>query len=227
MKKIGFTLAEVLVTLGIIGVIAALTIPTLMNNIQDLQFKTAWKKQFSVFSQAYMQVKQNEGGDLSALFADWSHFDSYFIKALINDSFGVGTCAAYSYDACGASSSSELANHPYKTLSGGTVHAENLCKQQYMLKDGTQVYTYRSDNPPITYGHIFVDVNGYNKGPNVLGRDLFGMVVTKDKIMPMGAADTGVEDTCNSTAVSCPGSYGWFTGGDCAGAGCAAKYLYN
>ena len=38
----GFTLAEVLITLGIIGVVAAMTIPTLMNNIQDVLFKTAF-----------------------------------------------------------------------------------------------------------------------------------------------------------------------------------------
>lgn len=35
MKKYGFTLAEVLITLGIIGVVAALTIPTLMQNYKD------------------------------------------------------------------------------------------------------------------------------------------------------------------------------------------------
>lgn len=57
MKKIrqkifGFTLAEVLITLGIIGVVAAITLPTLMNNIQDAQYKTAYKKAFSIAQQA-------------------------------------------------------------------------------------------------------------------------------------------------------------------------------
>ena len=44
MKKNGFTLAEVLITLAIIGVVATLTLPALMNNTQEQQFKTALKK---------------------------------------------------------------------------------------------------------------------------------------------------------------------------------------
>lgn len=51
-----FTLAEVLITLGIIGVIAAFTIPILMNNIQDAQFKTAYKKAYSVAAQAWQSA---------------------------------------------------------------------------------------------------------------------------------------------------------------------------
>ena len=43
-RKSGFTLAEVLVTLMIIGVIAAMTIPSLMQNTQQQEFKAAYKK---------------------------------------------------------------------------------------------------------------------------------------------------------------------------------------
>ena len=48
----GFTLAEVLITLGIIGVVAAMTMPTLMNATSGVQYKTAYKKALSVISQA-------------------------------------------------------------------------------------------------------------------------------------------------------------------------------
>ena len=48
----GFTLAEVLITLGIIGVVAAMTMPTLMNATNGAQYKTAYKKALSVISQA-------------------------------------------------------------------------------------------------------------------------------------------------------------------------------
>ena len=44
MRKNAFTLAEVLITLGIIGVVAAMTIPTLISNTNGAQFKTAYKK---------------------------------------------------------------------------------------------------------------------------------------------------------------------------------------
>lgn len=48
MKKRAFTMAEVLITLGIIGIVAAMTLPTVINNIQDKQFRTMFKKQFSI-----------------------------------------------------------------------------------------------------------------------------------------------------------------------------------
>ncbi len=51
-KRFGFTLAEVLITLGIIGVVAAMTMPTLMNSTQGAQYKAAYKKGLSALSQA-------------------------------------------------------------------------------------------------------------------------------------------------------------------------------
>ena len=51
-KRFGFTLAEVLITLGIIGVVAAMTMPTLMNQTNGAQYKTAYKKALSAMSQA-------------------------------------------------------------------------------------------------------------------------------------------------------------------------------
>lgn len=51
-NKSAFTLAEVLITLGIIGVVAAMTMPTLMNSTQGAQYKAAYKKALSALSQA-------------------------------------------------------------------------------------------------------------------------------------------------------------------------------
>ena len=51
-KRFGFTLAEVLITLGIIGVVAAMTMPSLMNSTQGAQYKAAYKKALSAISQA-------------------------------------------------------------------------------------------------------------------------------------------------------------------------------
>ena len=51
-KRFGFTLAEVLITLGIIGVVAAMTMPTLMNQTNGAQYRTAYKKALSAISQA-------------------------------------------------------------------------------------------------------------------------------------------------------------------------------
>lgn len=68
-KKLGFTLAEVLITLGIIGVVAAMTIPTLMNQTGQAEFKTGMKKAISVLNQAIMMNVALDGNDFSALTA--------------------------------------------------------------------------------------------------------------------------------------------------------------
>lgn len=66
-KRQGFTLAEVLITLGIIGVVAAMTIPSLMNQTGGAEFKTGFKKAMSVVNQAITMTCALEGTDFSTL----------------------------------------------------------------------------------------------------------------------------------------------------------------
>lgn len=61
MKKQAFTLAEVLITLGVIGVVAAMTLPTLMNIYRQKVVETGAKKAYTTFSQA-MQMAIAEHG---------------------------------------------------------------------------------------------------------------------------------------------------------------------
>ena len=73
-----FTLAEVLITLGIIGVVAAMTMPSLMNSTQGAQYKAAYKKALSALSQAvtlnvalddYNFAQANSGTDSGSIYA--------------------------------------------------------------------------------------------------------------------------------------------------------------
>ena len=57
-----FTLAEVLITLGIIGVVAAMTLPTLINNAQNKQLEVAFKKSYSALSQIAQRVALEDYG---------------------------------------------------------------------------------------------------------------------------------------------------------------------
>lgn len=66
-KKSGFTLAEVLITLGIIGIVAAMTIPSLMNSTGQAEFKTGMKKALSVLNQAVAMNFSLDGNDFSSL----------------------------------------------------------------------------------------------------------------------------------------------------------------
>ena len=69
-KRFGFTLAEVLITLGIIGVVAAMTIPTLISNTNGAQFKTAYKKALSTLNQAVIMNIAIDDTDFSTLIAE-------------------------------------------------------------------------------------------------------------------------------------------------------------
>ena len=67
MKKNGFTLAEVLITLAIIGVVATLTLPSLMTNTGEQQYKTALKKGLNTLSEAGQMNSALEGFDFTSL----------------------------------------------------------------------------------------------------------------------------------------------------------------
>ena len=93
MKYKGFTLAEVLITLLIIGIVAALTIPSVISNYQQQEFKTGLKKAVSVLNEA-IQVNIAQDGEtpyenknlfsylqkhMSVLNTGYVHtFDNYF-----------------------------------------------------------------------------------------------------------------------------------------------------
>ena len=72
----GFTLAEVLITLGIIGVVAAMTMPTLINSTQGAQYKTAFKKSLTVLSQAVVMNIALNDYDLSQVVAGENYEDT-------------------------------------------------------------------------------------------------------------------------------------------------------
>ncbi|DAA83106.1 MAG TPA: hypothetical protein DCS44_06240 [Cyanobacteria bacterium UBA10660] len=55
-----FTLAEVLITLGIIGVVAAITIPSLMENVRNRDLQAQLKKTYSEWNQISMQFMNNK-----------------------------------------------------------------------------------------------------------------------------------------------------------------------
>lgn len=64
-KKKGFTLAEVLITLGIIGIVAAITIPTIYANVIGIKYRSQFKKTISSLDQAVRLNKANYDWDFS------------------------------------------------------------------------------------------------------------------------------------------------------------------
>lgn len=196
MNKRAFTLAEVLITLAIIGVVAALTLPTLIKNIQDAQFKNAAKEAFSKASQAVQQIKIDNGGDLSSYYATANSFKPVFMKYFkVSKDCGWHDCVV------GADASSA-----YNNLYGTPGATWFMTYGQFVTTDGMFWAIYNVGDAYGSYLIITVDVNGYTQKPNIFGRDVFMFQVLNDNLVPMGS-----KNTFCSTATYCNanGNTGW------------------
>lgn len=81
-KENGFTLAEVLITLGIIGVVAAMTIPTLMTHLNHIKLQSQFKEGYSLLAQAVKMYNEDEEADHSR-FIQAKEFSKYFKGATL------------------------------------------------------------------------------------------------------------------------------------------------
>lgn len=82
----GFTLAEVLITLGIIGVVAALTIPTVVNKYREQATMAKVKKAYSIINQAYQKAAYDNGGQtINNWNCEGADCISYFFKTYFNN----------------------------------------------------------------------------------------------------------------------------------------------
>ena len=174
-----FTLVEVLITLSIIGVVAALTIPALHNEIQNRQFKETAKEVFSKSSQAVQQMKMDEGGSL-----DYStKTNGSFFGVFMNYFKIIKICAPV---ACVPEvSQSDI----YTSLFGDKADATRGGEGEFVTADGVFFNIQNSINAPL---EIIVDVNGYTKKPNVYGQDVFMFELVNDNLLPMGAKATSL-----------------------------------
>lgn len=161
-----FTLAEVLVTLGIIGVVAALTIPSLINTINDQHYKTAYKKAYSMLCQALS--KASSDGTLvntadSSIPAVNNGGGNNLNMLAIMDEFNVIKKCTYQNNSLCWDSSGEMFGKPYDAV--GRPYYSTL--NAFIDSSGMAWTTLEWSQ-----GRIAVDTNGF-KGPNQYGKDRF------------------------------------------------------
>ena len=73
IKKCAFTLAEVLITLGIIGVVAALTLPTVVKNYQKHVTINRLKSAYTIINNAIEMAKSDYGNDIKDWYIPYSN----------------------------------------------------------------------------------------------------------------------------------------------------------
>lgn len=206
-KNKGFTLAEIFVTLAIIGIIASLTIPALIENTQKAETVSQLKKDYSALTQAYNMIIA-DGGDMDVIFADNNSVLNAFAPKL-----NIAKICGYG-QGC-------FPNVMYKWLNGNNYsNRDQVSLPKAMLSDGTSILfwtnglgcTQNFGSGPmgnIDCGTIGIDINGF-KGPNQMGRDYFEFDVTSEGIFPIGEYNGGTCDLSN------PSEQGW---------GCGARIL--
>ena len=204
--KTAFTLAEVLITLVIIGIVAALTIPTAINNYRKHEYYSAFKKTYSTLLQATNKIFA-EHGSPNASIGGWASL-SGDVKNMYKKYLNAKDCTVA--NDCFA----QYKIRGPKYISGDNYTQKDFWQSHvgFVLSDGTQIVVAQFSSSCNYHNHrcfeFWTDING-QKGPNQWGRDVFVYAVTEN----------GFEYDF-SGSVDCDPN-----GSNKVGYGCAAKLL--
>lgn len=193
MKKEAFTLAEVLITLGIIGVVAALTLPSLIQNYQKQVWVNQLKKNVSVLENGFKKAMADDGVDKLTDTTLWQS------AAEINNYLSLSTEAKRNNFFNSLKKYFNIISVSNESRPIGALNNVNLVNfgvsYPMSFADGSQIgfnrvnITAQADifgNPHGAVAAVAVDVNGYKK-PNQLGRDVFAFGVTeRGEVIPVG-----------------------------------------
>lgn len=211
MKYRAFTLAEVLITLGIIGIVAAMTIPTLMAKIQENSYKSQYKKIFSELNQALRLLEED---DSSPLLLCKSMDDKCFREQFVKKIKISHICDDAIPNKCQAKSKFLNNTEQLKTTNVNGKWPAFMALRGYSVK-----FRYHYNNC-VTYeevengrygnlntcGWVQVDVNGLS-GPNTVGKDIFYLSLLQNGFVPRFYTDNHVNDCKKGTGVSCSSLY--------------------
>ena len=215
MKNFGFTLAEVLITLAVIGVVAAMTIPSLIKNYQKHAWVNALKENYSLLNQGFQKMIADDGvefisdtevfksiGESSCHYSNISsvnckgfltQFEKYFKVVSVESIVGKYKYRYRNYNT-------------ENTVNSPMPGARNVA---IYLSNGVIIWEFRfNKNPTIVSqcdaihaagGHMcgnaggfYIDING-NKKPNEFGKDIFYFYITeRGQLAPYGGNDYAI-----------------------------------
>lgn len=231
----GFTLAETLVTLAVIGVLASLTVPALLKSYQDMETVTRVKKNYSLLNRALLRYAEDNNcmGNLLSC----GDFDGTMDKPWT----GIKPYLKLNKDCGSAGDQGCFSSVIYKRLNGDDQGYKDKSNGigRGILSDGSSILINGFPSSPncsndkshsgtgllkTTCGRIGVDINGH-KGPNQIGRDYFDWWITKSGVVvPAGHPDDKAYATVDGEPKCDPGA-GFGSGG--SGIGCTAKILID
>ena len=195
-RRVAFTLAEVLITIGIIGVVAAMTIPNLIQENQKRATVTKLQKGISVINQAY-KLSFDEQGEPDSAFdmGAEEYFKQYWQPYLKVVTY----CDLYS--TCGYNRSAPFRDANNNNTTRNVV-LENS-RTSFYTADGLLYIILigaKSDGVFYENNQIMIDING-GELPNKYGKDVFFLERIEDGLgvrpYGYGMTDTEINENCS------------------------------
>ena len=209
-SKSAFTLAEVLITLGIIGIVAAMTLPTLVAKYKEKQLVTSYLRIYSILNSAYQMATTKYG-----YYNTWAQTGEDTVNKLkpylklksCEQGFGTGRC---------------FPDKIYKDIDGArginfAVQSDRGAQSQtFQLVSGEAIIANIEDAVS-----FIVDLNG-EKNPNTIGVDLHIFSISENSqynmVNPGGTAALQLNNAyhlCNPNNNSSEPITGWRNGYAC------------
>lgn len=202
-KRKAFTMAEVLITLGIIGIIAAMTLPGLIKNYQHKILEAQFKKSVSIISQVILKMKDELSFDKLAETCAYYNGNEYpnekmckdsFYKNLVKPSTKQYLTSSILYDINRTNENIRTYNNKQQVTTSAVAGAGRTIFYSKVLPDGSFINLEISGSNFI----LGVDING-QKGPNQLGHDIFLFYLDKNNDIlafrkPQNLSDEEIEN---------------------------------
>lgn len=192
-KSSGFTLGEILIALSVIGVVAALTIPQLIQGQKAGQARAQFNTAYAILAKSLAEM---DADNISVDPASYRTSQSLY-NALKNYHKVVIDCGDYNNankntSVCigqgAANTNDSLDNYYIFNKSSNTkIHMNRLDDGAFVINNGMM---FAFENPENGYLWVSIDINGKNNLPNRWGWDLFTFELTKNGFLPLGAPGT-------------------------------------
>ncbi|OGI00338.1 MAG: hypothetical protein A2104_09740 [Candidatus Melainabacteria bacterium GWF2_32_7] len=194
----GFSLAEIILVIIILGVVACESIPVILNGYTKQTWTVAYKDTFSFVSQATKLLKLNNGDTLAGLWSnDQGMYQAYLpyfkVAKYCNNQNPYGSCFGSSYNC----------------LDGTMPFADIATLYSIMLTNGVSL-GFDIDGNGVGITAMYIDING-KKGPNVEGKDFHWLSISStaaDPVKPWNStqAEAVITQNCPSTLNSDSGN---------------------
>ena len=218
----GFTLVEILLVITIIGIIVSNTLLPLIINVQNQQYKSAWYKNFSMFSQAFINMENTEGvGTYTSMPLSKRQYLEFLYPTLFKYVITIKKCDSWALPRNDNKCWSAGGN--WQSATGDTLGSLDALGFGFVLADGTMgVLGSVSENCTVTSSgltgicaKIFLDVNGL-KGPNTAGKDIYGFWVLNNRIVPFGYSGDQYANAYDCNTKTALNGFSMYTGFSCS-----------